>query len=185
MANYIIDFLDSNNILYEYQYGFTKGHSTNYAVISLVERVSKALDTGTSVIGVYRDIRTAFEAIDHAILIQKLYSLEIHGNLYNNNNNNNNTYLKSNIQSIWRYKFSKLSINQIFTVNVHVGPHTLHDYDLYIINTLESRWHEMWNNKFKVRSFSDLYECLATFFIQGSISIITAWYIQKNTCTHS
>ena len=45
VANYIVDFLESNNILYEHQYGFRKGHSTNHAVITLVERVAKALDT--------------------------------------------------------------------------------------------------------------------------------------------
>ena len=52
VANYIVDFLDSNNILYEHQYGFRKGHSTNHAVITLVERVAKALDTGKIVVGV-------------------------------------------------------------------------------------------------------------------------------------
>ena len=45
MANYIVDFLENNNILYEHQYGFRKCHSTNHVVITLVERVAKALDT--------------------------------------------------------------------------------------------------------------------------------------------
>ena len=75
VANYIVDFLESNNILYEHQYGFRKGHSTNHAVITLVERVAiKALDTGK--------IPKAFDAIDHPILLRKLYSLGISGNLY-------------------------------------------------------------------------------------------------------
>ena len=82
VANYIVDFLESNNILYEHQYGFRKGHSTNHAVITLVERVAKALDTGKIVVGVYLDIRIAFDAIDHPILLRKLYSLGIRGNLY-------------------------------------------------------------------------------------------------------
>ena len=59
-----------------------KGHSTNHAVITLVERVAKALDTGKIVVGVYLDIRKAFDAIDHPILLRKLYSLGIRGNLY-------------------------------------------------------------------------------------------------------
>ena len=78
----VVDFLESNNILYEHQYGFRKGHSTNHAVITLVERVAKALDTGKIVVGVYLDIRKAFDAIDHPILLRKLYSLGIRGNLY-------------------------------------------------------------------------------------------------------
>ena len=71
----VVDFLESNNILYEHQYGFRKGHFTNHAVITLVERVAKALDTGKIVVGVYLDIRKAFDAIDHPILLRKLYSL--------------------------------------------------------------------------------------------------------------
>ena len=76
MAYYIVNFLDSNNILYRHQYGFRNGHSTNHAVITLVEGVAKTLDTGKIVVGVYLDIRKAFDAIDHPILLRKLYSLE-------------------------------------------------------------------------------------------------------------
>ena len=65
VANYIVDFLESNNILYKQQYGFRKCHSTNHAVITLVERIAKALDTGKIVVGVYLEIRKAFDAIDH------------------------------------------------------------------------------------------------------------------------
>ena len=82
MANYIIDFLKRNNILYEHQYGFRKGHFTNHAVIILAEKVAKALDTGKIVVGVYLDLRKAFDAIDHPILLRKLYSLGIRDNLY-------------------------------------------------------------------------------------------------------
>ena len=52
VANCIVDFLDSNNILYKHQYGFKKDHSINHAVVTLVEKVAKALDTGKIVIGV-------------------------------------------------------------------------------------------------------------------------------------
>ena len=33
--NYLIDFLDSNNLLYKYQFGFRKSHSTSHAIITL------------------------------------------------------------------------------------------------------------------------------------------------------
>ena len=82
MAHYNVDFLESNNILYEHQYGFRKGHSTNHAAITLVERVAKALDTGKIVVGVYLDIRKGFDDIYHPILLRKLYSIRIRGNLY-------------------------------------------------------------------------------------------------------
>ena len=46
----------SNTILYDNQFGFHKNHSTTHAIITLVERVSKALDTGKIVVGVYLDL---------------------------------------------------------------------------------------------------------------------------------
>ena len=55
-ANYLIDFLDSNNLLYKYQFGFRKSHSTSHAIITLVDKVSQALDTGKFVVGLYLDI---------------------------------------------------------------------------------------------------------------------------------
>ena len=41
-----MDFLDDNMVFYKGQFGFRKNHSTSHAIITLVERVSKALDTG-------------------------------------------------------------------------------------------------------------------------------------------
>ena len=54
---YIIYFLEDNNLFYCNQFGFRKSHGTNHAIITLVERVSKALDTGKIVIGVFLDLK--------------------------------------------------------------------------------------------------------------------------------
>ena len=72
MFTYVIELLDENNILYEYQFGFRKNHSTSHAIITLVERVTKALDTGKYVVGVFLDLKKAFDTVDHAILLRKL-----------------------------------------------------------------------------------------------------------------
>ena len=66
MFTYEIEFLEENNILYEYQFGFRK-YSTNHAIITLVERVTKALDTGKYVVGVFLNLKNAFDTI-HFIL---------------------------------------------------------------------------------------------------------------------
>ena len=50
VASYVSDFFDDNNLFYKYQFGFRKGHSTSHAIITLVERVSKALDSGKYVV---------------------------------------------------------------------------------------------------------------------------------------
>ena len=39
MYNHLINFIDANKILYKYQLGFRKSHSTNNAIISLVEKL--------------------------------------------------------------------------------------------------------------------------------------------------
>ena len=42
--NHLINFINKHNILYKYQFGFRKRHSTNHAITTLVDKVSNALD---------------------------------------------------------------------------------------------------------------------------------------------
>ena len=67
-----MQYINSNDILYDKQFRFRKGHSTSHAIITLVEKVSKALDTGKKVVGVYLDIRKAFDCVLHSTLLDKL-----------------------------------------------------------------------------------------------------------------
>ena len=53
MYNHFINFIDANTILYKYQFGFRKSHSMNHAIISLVEKVNNAMDSGKISIGVF------------------------------------------------------------------------------------------------------------------------------------
>ena len=80
MYNHLINFIDANKILYEYQFGFRKSHSTNHAIISLVEKVNNAMDSGKILIGVFLDLRKAFNTVDHCILLDKLYKYGISRN---------------------------------------------------------------------------------------------------------
>ena len=79
MYNHLINFIDANKILYKYQFGFRKSHSTIHAIISLVEKVNKAMDSGKISIGVFLDLRKAFDTVDHCILLDKLYKYGIRG----------------------------------------------------------------------------------------------------------
>ena len=81
MYNQLINFIDKNKILYKYQFGFRKLHSTNHAIISLVEIVN-ALDSGKILIGVFLDLKKAFDTVDHCILLEKLYKYGIRGTLW-------------------------------------------------------------------------------------------------------
>ena len=66
-------------MFYNYQYGFWKSHSTNHVIITLVERVSKALDMGKYVVGVFFYIKKAFDTVEHTILLRKLEQHGIRG----------------------------------------------------------------------------------------------------------
>ena len=54
-----------------------------HAIITLTERVSKALDTGKIVVGVFLDLKKDFDTVDHNILLQKLEKYGIKGNILN------------------------------------------------------------------------------------------------------
>ena len=79
--NHLIDFIDTNNILYKYQFGFRKGYSTSHAIIALVERINSALNSGKITIGVTLDFSKAFDTIQHPILLKKLFAYGIRGNI--------------------------------------------------------------------------------------------------------
>ena len=74
--NRIFKYITDNNILCSYQYGFRPGHSTSHALISLVNKVSNAVDSNNYLGGVFLDLSKAFDTLDDAILLQKL---EIYG----------------------------------------------------------------------------------------------------------
>ena len=80
MYNHLINFINKHNILYKYQFGFRKRHSTNHAIITLVDKISTALDRGNVVIGCFLDLKKAFDTVNHSILISKLYKYGIRGN---------------------------------------------------------------------------------------------------------
>ena len=51
------------------------------ALITLSERVTKALDTGKYIVGVFLDLKKAFDTVDHSILLKKLEKYGIRGNI--------------------------------------------------------------------------------------------------------
>ena len=68
-------FLDKNNVLYKSQYGFRKNMSTSLAILELVEEMTNAIDDRKSTVGVFIDLKKAFETVDHNILIKKTRAL--------------------------------------------------------------------------------------------------------------
>ena len=82
ISYYIIEFLDLHDVLYDKQFGLRQCHSTSHAVITLVEKITHALDRGKIVGGVFIDFKKAYDTVSHDILLQKLEAYGIKNNIY-------------------------------------------------------------------------------------------------------
>ena len=65
-------YFHQNNLLYSSQYGFKRKHSTELAVLELVDRITQELDKGHKPINIFLDLSNAFDTLDHNILLHKL-----------------------------------------------------------------------------------------------------------------
>ena len=57
MYNSVVNFMDKNDTFYKYQFGFRKSHSTQHAIITLVDTIASFLDSGDMIIGVFLDLK--------------------------------------------------------------------------------------------------------------------------------
>ena len=67
-------FLNSRNLLYNYQSGFCKNHSTNFCLSFLNDEILKVFDQGLITDMILIDLQKAFDTMDHDILLEKLYA---------------------------------------------------------------------------------------------------------------
>ena len=77
--NCLFDFICDNNILYDYQFGLRPKHSTQQAIITLFDNITKSLDNGNIAISIFIDLKKAFDTVNHRILLRKLYAYGIGG----------------------------------------------------------------------------------------------------------
>ena len=70
--NQVYEYFTNNELFYNSQYGFRKLHSTEYASLELVDRISQYLDNGKLPVTVYLDLSKAFDTINNEILLKKL-----------------------------------------------------------------------------------------------------------------
>ena len=82
LYKYLIYFLNINDTIYKNQFGFREKHLTQQAIISLVEKIADSWDSDDIVIGVFLDLKKAFDTVSHDILLKKMYAYEISGHAF-------------------------------------------------------------------------------------------------------
>ena len=74
MFNQIHNHFSMHNLFYSGQYGFRANHSTQFAALELIDRITQDLDQGNMPITIFMDLSKAFDTLNHDILIYKLKS---------------------------------------------------------------------------------------------------------------
>ena len=66
-------FLSKKKVIYEYQFGFRKGYSTEQAILEISDNIKTSIDNNEITCGLFLDFSKAFDTINHQILLSKLY----------------------------------------------------------------------------------------------------------------
>ena len=72
IANQLVNHLEYNKLLFEHQYGFQRNKSTVHNLTHLTNFVSRELNDKKFVIGVFLDLKKAFDVVNHNILLKNL-----------------------------------------------------------------------------------------------------------------
>ena len=72
MYQRLYNFLERYELLFNLQFGFRSGHSTDHALVSLTESIRSSLDNNRFGCGIFIDLQKAFDTVNHDILLSKL-----------------------------------------------------------------------------------------------------------------
>ena len=79
ISKQLFSYREKEKILYEFHFGFRKGHSTSQAITEIAKNLRKAINNNMYSCGVFLDFSKAFDAVNHKILLSTLESYGIRG----------------------------------------------------------------------------------------------------------
>lgn len=80
--NRLILHLSLNDIIHENQFGFQKNKGTHLPLLILQDKVTSAFEMGEYAVGIFLDLRKAFDTVDIEILLKKLHKYGIRDHSY-------------------------------------------------------------------------------------------------------
>ena len=113
--NRLYSFVADKDYLSINQYGFRRGLSTEMALIMAIDKITQAIENREHCIGLFLDLKKAFDTVDGDILLKKLYCYGIRGNALKWFN----SYLTNRTQSV-KY-FNSISNKLPVTMGVPQG----------------------------------------------------------------
>ena len=78
----LIRYLEKFSLLTENQFGFRKKKDTVQAATLLWKTIKTNWATKANSMGAFLDFRKTFDTVDYEILLQKIHSLGVRGNVY-------------------------------------------------------------------------------------------------------
>ena len=99
--NRIYNHFNENNLFYTKQFGFRKNHSTEHAIIEIVDQITKGFENNNFTLGLFIDLSKAFDTVDHFILLEKIKHYGVINKMYD--------WLKSYLTERKQYVINKES----------------------------------------------------------------------------